>query len=67
MRMLLTSILAASVIAVAAASILWSVQNPAYVTGSSTSVRVGEPGYNLVGEKWTGNPNLSQAHGGDTH
>jgi hypothetical protein len=31
-------------------------QRPAYQAYSTQSTRVGEPGHNLVGENWSGNP-----------
>ncbi len=54
--MIFASVLIAIVIGVAAAFILNTVQRPAYEVYSTSSTRVGEPGHNLVGENWSGNP-----------
>jgi hypothetical protein len=56
MKMIFASVLIAIVIGVAAAFILNTVQRPAYEVYSTSSTRVGEPGHNLVGENWSGNP-----------
>ena len=56
MKVILASIVIAIVIGVAAGLILNSTQRPAYEVYSTSGVRVGDPGHNLVGENWTGNP-----------
>jgi hypothetical protein len=56
MKVIFGSILIALVIGVAAALVLNTAQRPAYEVYSTSSVRVGEPGHNLVGENWSGNP-----------
>jgi hypothetical protein len=57
MKMILGGILVAIVLGVGAALVLDEMQRPAYeVYSADSSVRVGEPGHNLVGESWTGNP-----------
>ena len=56
MRVLLSGIGVALVVGLVAAGILSVVQTPSHEVHSSTSVRVGEPGHNLVGEQWSGNP-----------
>ena len=55
MKVILTSIVIAIVIGVAAAFILNAAQRPAYEAYATSSTRV-EPGHNLVGENWSGNP-----------
>jgi hypothetical protein len=56
MKMILASLLAAIVIAVAAAFILNTTQRPAYEAYATSGADVRDPGHNLVGENWTGNP-----------
>ncbi len=56
MKVIFASVLIAVVIGVAAAFILDTAQRPAYEVYSTSGTRVGEPGHNLVGENWTGNP-----------
>ncbi len=56
MRVILSGIVAAIVVGVIAALVLPAFQKPAYEIYSTSSTRVGEPGSNLVGERWTGNP-----------
>jgi uncharacterized protein involved in exopolysaccharide biosynthesis len=55
LKMIFASMLVAVVIGVVAAFILAGVQTPAYQAYSTSSTRV-EPGHNLVGENWSGNP-----------
>ena len=56
MKVILASVLIAVVIGVAAAFVLNTTQRPAYEVYSTQSVRVGDPGHNLVGENWSGQP-----------
>jgi hypothetical protein len=56
MGVLVAGIVAAVALAVVAAVVLRSAQNPVYEVYSTSSVRIGEPGSNLVGPEWTGNP-----------
>ena len=56
MKVIVGSVLIAIVIGVAAAFILTGVQKPAYEVYSTVSTSVREPGHNLVGENWSGNP-----------
>ena len=53
--MIFASVLVAIVIGVAAAFILDGMQRLAYQAYSTSGARV-EPGHNLVGENWSGNP-----------
>ena len=55
MKVIFASVLVAIAIGVAAAFILGMAQQPAYEAYSTSSTRV-EPGHNLVGENWSGNP-----------
>lgn len=56
MRMILTGIVLAIVIAVGAGYALQAQQEPSWQVFSSDSTRVGNPGHNLVGQNWTGEP-----------
>ena len=56
MKVILASVLIAIVIGVAAAFVLNTTQRPAYEVYATQSVRVGDPGHNLVGENWSGQP-----------
>jgi hypothetical protein len=57
MKVFLGSVLVLVALAAAAALILNAGQRPAWEVYSSTqSTRVGDPGHNLVGENWSGNP-----------
>ena len=63
MKVILGAILVAIVLGVGAAMILNTTHRPAYEVYSTSGVRVGDPGHNLVGEGWTGNP---RPHTGET-
>jgi uncharacterized protein involved in exopolysaccharide biosynthesis len=56
MKVLLTGIVAALAAACLAALVLYPVRSPSYEAYSTTSVRVGDPGSNLVGENWSSQP-----------
>ena len=56
MKVILASVLIAIAIGVAAAFVLNTTQKPAYEVYATQSVRVGDPGHNLVGENWSGQP-----------
>ena len=56
MRVILSGIAAAILLGVVAAFVLATVQKPAYEVYATSSTRVGDPGSNLVGKAWTGNP-----------
>lgn len=57
MKMIFGAIAVAIVIGVGAALVLNTRDRPAYEAYSAdSSVRVGDPGHNLVGENWSGNP-----------
>ena len=56
MKVILASIVIAIVLGGAAALVLNTTQRPAYEAYSTSGVRVGDPGHNLVGENWSGNP-----------
>lgn len=64
MRVLLSGIATAIVLGVIAAGVLSMAQKPSYDVYSSSSTRLGEPGSNLVGKSWTGNPEIGSASGG---
>ncbi|MCF6119349.1 hypothetical protein L2449_21150 [Mesorhizobium muleiense] len=69
MGMILTGIVVSIVIAFGAGYFLLSAQQqqPAWQVYSSESTRVGDPGHNLVGQNWTGEPgdNSTAAAGGE--
>jgi hypothetical protein len=54
MNIVLSGIAAALVLGVVAAFALRGAQEPAYETYSTSSTRVDDPGYNLVGPRWNG-------------
>jgi hypothetical protein len=56
MKVIFASMAIAIVIGVVAALVLNTTDRPAYEVYSTSSVRVGDPGHNLVGENWSGNP-----------
>jgi hypothetical protein len=56
MKIIFASIAAALVIGLVAAFALNTGQRPAYEVYSTSSTRVGDPGHNLVGDNWSGNP-----------
>jgi hypothetical protein len=63
MRVILASVLLALLIAVGAGVILFRAQKPVYEAYSLPSVRIGDPGHNLVGPQWTGD--VRAEHGDD--
>lgn len=56
MRMIVTGILLAIVIGIGASYVLQAQQEPAWQVFSTDSTRIGDPGHNLVGQNWTGQP-----------
>jgi uncharacterized protein involved in exopolysaccharide biosynthesis len=56
MPVILASIALAAVLAIIAGLGLYSMQKPVYQSQRMPSVRVGDPGHNLVGPNWSGNP-----------
>ncbi|MBS3650011.1 hypothetical protein KEU06_15465 [Pseudaminobacter sp. 19-2017] len=65
MRMILTGIVVAIVIAVGAGYVLQAQQEPSWQVFSTESTRVGDPGHNLVGQNWTGEPRGSSTGTGE--
>lgn len=61
MGAILTGIVLAIAIAIGVGYFLPQEQKEAWQVYSSSSTRVGEPGENLVGSGWTGNPGAAQA------
>ncbi len=61
MGVILAGIVATVVLAVGAGVILRGEQQPAYEVYSTGSTRVGDPGDNLVGPQWTGEPGGAEA------
>jgi hypothetical protein len=68
MPVILAGIVIAVAVALGAGLMLRSVQKPIYESQPMPTVRVGEPGNNLVGPDWSGNIPRSErrqeAHGG---
>ena len=62
MGVVLTGIVAAIVIAVGAGIFLRGQQEPAWEVYSTASTRVGNPGQNLVGADFSGEPDGEVAH-----
>jgi hypothetical protein len=60
MYVVLSGIAAAIVLGVIVSFVPRVDQNPAYEVYSTSSTRVGDPGYNLVGKGWSGEPKLQQ-------
>lgn len=58
MNIVLSGIAAAIVLGVVASLVLRAEQKPAWEAYSTSSTRVGDPGYNLVGKSWSGEPKL---------
>ncbi len=54
MNIVISGIVAAIVLGIVAAFAMRTGQEPAYEVYSTSSTRVGDPGYNLVGKNWTG-------------
>jgi hypothetical protein len=50
------------VIAAGAAALLNNEQMLAYKAFATSSTRVSDPGYNLVGKNWSGDPSVKQPH-----
>lgn len=65
MRMILTGIVVAIVIAIGAGYVLLAQQEPSWQVFSTDSTRVGDPGHNLVGQNWTGEPGGSATGTGE--
>jgi hypothetical protein len=59
--MILTGIVVAVAIAIGAGYFLPTQQQLAWQVYSTTSTRVGDPGENLVGSGWTGDPGTVQS------
>jgi hypothetical protein len=60
MGVVIIGIVAAILLAIGAGAYLTSEQQrPAWEAYSTSSTRVGDPGFNLVGKKWTGEPTKS--------
>jgi len=58
MKVIIASAVASVVLGIGAALVLnQGVQQPAYEAYSTSGTRVGDPGENLVGQNWSGNPN----------
>ncbi|WP_159585584.1 hypothetical protein [Chelativorans xinjiangense] len=56
MGIVLTGIVVAIAIAIGAGYFMSAEQRPSWEAYSTQSTRVGDPGHNLVGSAWTGDP-----------
>jgi hypothetical protein len=56
MRPFLLSLVAAIVLGITAAVLLDSIQQHAYEAYATPGTRVSDPGFNLVGSQWSGEP-----------
>jgi hypothetical protein len=56
MKPFLLSVAAAIVLGLAAAALLNSTQQRAYEAYATSGTRVSDPGHNLVGPRWSGEP-----------
>ena len=56
MKMVVLGVVVAIVLAGVVSLVLGTRQRTAYESFATESVRVGEPGHNLVGSDWSGNP-----------
>jgi hypothetical protein len=65
MGVILTGIVAAVVIAIGAGFVLRGEQKEAWQVYSTSGARVGDPGSNLVGSRWTGNPSPADVAAGE--
>lgn len=59
MRVILAGFVAALIIGAVAGLILRQEQRPAWQAFASSATRVGDPGHNLVGKDWSGEPGRS--------
>ncbi|HEX8665598.1 MAG TPA: hypothetical protein VF744_16395 [Beijerinckiaceae bacterium] len=62
MNIVISGIVAAVVLGVVAAFALRATQEPAYEAYATSSTRVGEPGSNLVGQRWNGRAEDQRSH-----
>jgi hypothetical protein len=59
-NIVISGIVVAIALGVVSAFALRGSQEPAYEAYSTSSTRVGDPGYNLVGKNWSGEPKLQR-------
>jgi hypothetical protein len=62
MKAFLLAITGAVVLAVGAAALLNNEQTLAYKAFATSGTRVSDPGYNLVGKNWSGDPSVKETH-----
>jgi hypothetical protein len=58
LKVIILSVAVALVLAYAASLVLNGEQEPAYEAFVGSGARVGDPGHNLVGPNWNGNPRV---------
>jgi hypothetical protein len=62
MKAFALAIVGVVIFAAAAAAVLNSEQTLAYKAFATSSTRVSDPGYNLVGKNWSGDPTVKETH-----
>jgi hypothetical protein len=62
MKAFALAIVGVIVFAVGAAAVLNNEQVLAYKAFSTSATRVSDPGYNLVGKNWSGDPSVKETH-----
>lgn len=65
MKSFISAVVATIALGLAAALVLGLAQRPAYQVYATQGTRVGDPGENLVGGRWSGNPGKDPI--GDRH
>jgi len=65
MRIILSAIAVSVLLAIAAGGAYYMAQEPVYRAQPMPSVRVGDPGENLVGSNWSGNPGSGENDGSE--
>lgn len=60
MRVVLTSIVIAVLLAAGVSFAFYGTQKPVYEVEVAPTVRIGDPGHNLVGPDWSGLPKPAQ-------
>jgi hypothetical protein len=63
MKIIFASLVAAGLLAAGAAFVLNAEQRSAYEAFTTSGARVGDPGHNLVGDKWDGRGQDQQSEG----
>ncbi len=62
MKTIIVAVLAATVVALGTGWAFIASQEPVYQAQPLPSVRIGDPGHNLVGPSWSGQPRTDSQH-----